>query len=91
MKKPNQITFDGSNYGKPSDMWEDITRTLQVLMRNNYACTIRCDEPAFEIYAIEFDYEDDALADVKPYWITPEQMEKLQDLESEDQDDAEVH
>lgn len=86
MKKPNQITFDGSKYGKPSDMWEDITGILQTLMRNDYVCTVRCDEPAFEIYVIEFDYEDDSLAEVRPYWLTPEQFEKLKQLEMEAED-----
>lgn len=83
MTKPNQITFDGSNYGKPSDMWEDITRTLQVLMRNDYVCMLRCDEPAFEIYVIEFDYADDALAKVQPYWLEPEQYEKVVEVDDE--------
>ena len=67
---------------------EDITGLLQTLMRNDYVCTIRCDEPSFEIYVIEFDYDDEKLCDTRPYWLTPEQFEKLQHLESEDKDDV---
>ena len=89
MAKPNEITFNIEDYdGSESEMFADIGKVLMILARLGYVCTFSCDEPAFQIYVIEFDYQDEALCDVKPYWITPKQMEKLQDLESEDEDDG---
>lgn len=89
MPKPNQIAFDIENYaGNETEMFADIGRVLKILTNNGYVCTFTCDEPAFQIYVIEFDYQDEELCNVKPYWITPEQMEKLQDLESEEEDDG---
>lgn len=89
MAKPNQIAFDIENYdGNETEMFADIGKVLKILTKLGYVCTFTCDEPAFQIYVVEFDYQDDALAEVKPYWITPAQMEKLQDLESEDEDDG---
>ena len=92
MPKPNQIAFDFENYAgcasPETEMFADIGKMLKILTKNGYVCTFTCDEPAFEIYVIEFDYQDEELCNVKPYWITPEQMEKLQDLESEDTDDG---
>lgn len=88
MPKPNEIAFGIENYeGNETEMFRDIGRVLKILTNNGYVCTFTCDEPAFQIYVVEFDYQDEELATVKPYWITPKQMEKLQDLESEDKDD----
>lgn len=89
MKRPNQITFDGSHYGKSGDIWEDITSTIKILMRNDYVCTIQCYEPSFQIYVIEFDYADDALAEVKPHWLTPEQYEKA--VAEKEEEDGKVY
>ena len=88
MAKPNEITFNIEDYdGSESEMFADIGRVLKILSRLGYVCTFSCDEPAFQIYVIEFDYENDELCDVKPCWLTPEQFEKLQQLECEDKDD----
>ena len=89
MPKSNEIAFDLSNYdGGETEMFADIGKMLKILTKNGYVCTFTCDEPAFEIYVIEFDYQDEELATVKPYWLTPKQFEKLQDLESEEEDDG---
>ena len=89
MPKPNEIAFNIEDYdGSETEMFADIGRVLKILARLGYVCTFSCDEPAFQIYVIEFDYEDDEMAGVKPYWLTPEQFEKLQQLESEEEDDG---
>ena len=89
MPKPNEIAFNIEDYdGSETEMFADIVRVLKILARLGYVCTFSCDEPAFQIYVIEFDYEDDEMAEVKPYWLTPEQFEKLQQLESEEEDDG---
>ena len=89
MPKPNEIAFSIEDYdGNETEMFAAIGKTLKILTKNGYICTFSCDEPAFQTYVIEFDYEDEALAVVKPYWLTPKQYEKLQDLESEDEDDG---
>jgi len=89
MPKPNEIAFNIEDYdGSETEMFADIVRVLKILARLGYVCTFSCDEPAFQIYVIEFDYEDDEMAEVKPYWLTPEQFGKLQQLESEEEDDG---
>ena len=91
MAKPNEITFTIEDYeGNATEMFTDIGKVLKILTKIGYICTFRCDDQSFQIYQIEFDYEDEELCDMKPYWLTPEQFEKLQQLEEED-DDAEVH
>ena len=90
MATPNQIVFSIEDYdGNSTEMFADIGKTLKILTNNGYICTFLCDEPAFQIYVVEFDYKDEGLCDVKPYWLTPEQYEKLQDLEAEEADKAE--
>lgn len=90
MPKPNEITFSIEDYGgSETEMFADIGKVLKILTNNGYVCTFTCDEPGFQIYVIEFDYEDDGMAEVKPYWLTPEQRLKLQDLEDEEADKVE--
>ena len=85
MAKPNEIAFSIEDYdGNETEMFAAIGKTLKILTKNGYICTFSCDEPAFQTYVIEFDYEDEELATVKPYWLTPKQYEKLQDLEAEE-------
>lgn len=87
MKKPNEITFDIENYaGNETEMFADIGKVLKILTNNGYVCTFACDEPGLQIYVIKFDYEDDELAYVKPYWLTPEQY--LQAVEEKEEDDG---
>lgn len=86
MSKPNQIAFDIENYdGNETEMFADIGKVLKILTKLGYVCTFSCDEPAFQIYVIEFDYADDAMAEVKPYWLTPEQYEKAVAEEEEEE------
>lgn len=88
MPKPNEITFNIQDYdGSETEMFSDIGRVLKILTKNGYVCTFSCDEPAFQIYVIEFDYQDDAMAEVKPYWLTPEQYERAV-AEEEDEEDG---
>ncbi len=87
MPKPNEIAFDIENYdGNETEMFADIGKVLKILARLGYVCTFSCDEPAFQIYVIEFDYADDEIAYVKPYWLTPEQYERAV-AEKEDDDE----
>lgn len=87
MAKPNQITFCVENYyGNETEMFADIGKVLKILTKLGYVCTFTCDEQAFQIYVIKFDYEDDELAEVKPYWLTLEQYERAATEEEEEDD-----
>lgn len=86
MAKPNQITFDMECYdGGETEMFADIGKVLKILTKLGYVCTFTCDEQAFQIYVIKFDYENEELCDVKPYWLTPEQYEKAVTEEEEEE------
>ena len=88
MPKPNEITFCLEDYaGNETEMFAEIARVLEILTKNGYVCTFACDEPGLQIYVIEFEYADDELAEVKPYWLTPEQYERAVE-EKEEEDNA---
>ena len=88
MAKPNEITFDIENYdGNETEMFADIGGVLKILAKNGYVCTFTCDEPSFQIYVVDFDYEDEELCNMKPYWLTPEQYEKA--VEEKEEEDGE--
>ena len=85
MPKPNEIVFDIEKYdGDETEMFDDIGKALKILARNGNVCTFACDEPSFQVYVIKFDYQDEELAEVKPYWLTPEQYEKAVEEKEED-------
>ena len=89
MPKPNQIAFNIEDYdGNSTEMFADIGKVLKILTKNGYVCTFTCDEPAFEIYVVEFEYKDEGLCDVKPYWLTPEQYENVVAEEEEEDGDG---
>ena len=76
--KPNEVVFDLENYnGGVTEMFTDIGRVLKILTNNGYICTFRCDEPAFQIYIIEFDYMDEEMGCPKPYWLTTDDYWEL--------------
>lgn len=86
MAKPNEIAFDIESYdGNETEMFKDIGKVLKILTKLGYVCTFSCDEPAFQIYVIEFDYGNGTLAEVKPFWLTPEQYEKAVAEEEEEE------
>ena len=90
MAKPNQIAFDMENYdGNETEMFTDIGRVLKILTKLGYECTFSCDEQAFQIYLVEFDYKDEELGYVHPYWLTPEQYARA--VAEEEEDDGEKH
>lgn len=89
MAKPNEIVFDIENYdGNETEMFADIGKVLKILTKNGYVCTFTCDEPSFQIYVVEFDYADEELCNMKPYWLTPEQYEKAV---AEEEEEDEYH
>lgn len=87
MARHNKITFTIEDYdGNATEMFNDIGKVLKILTKLGYICTFRCDDQSFQIYQIEFDYEDEELCDMKPYWLTPEQYEKAVERKEEADD-----
>ena len=76
----NTITFCPDTYeNNLNSMWNDISTTLQILLKNNNICTINQED--FGIVVIKYDH-DETVGDTpygvpNPLWVTWEEEEKI--------------
>lgn len=66
----NSIVFSDKEYSDTDEMWEDISKTLQILFRQGYKCEIYDDD--VDIIVINYEYSDGMGG---PYlmWLTDEE------------------
>ena len=83
MSKPNQIVFCKDHYEKEADMWKAISDTLRILTNEEYIATFRRYEQGLGIYMVEFDFYDEDLCDVHPYWMEPDLIPPQYEQEEE--------
>ena len=83
LNKPNEIVFCKDKYKTESDMWKAIADTLRTLTNEEYIIVFRCDERGLGIYVLEYDYIDESLCDVHPYWIEPDLIPPEHEQEEE--------
>ena len=55
MSKYYSITFDRDNYFNDTALWEDIGKMIQILVKNEYAIALHCEDCG--IYRLEYEYE----------------------------------
>ena len=74
--KPNSICFSLDSYKNKyletedarSEMFDDISKFMRILVKNGYVCKFYCDEPGLEIYVIQFDYKDEEMCGGSLKW-----------------------
>ena len=76
MDKPNEMTFCVGNYADEDDMWLEIMRFLQTLLKNEYIATVRYEDAG--VYVIKYDYDDRDMGTPMPFWLTPDEYEEMQ-------------
>lgn len=74
--KPNSICFNIDSYKNKyleiedarSEMFDDISKFMSILVKNGYMCKFYCDEPYLENYVIQFDYKDEEICGGSLEW-----------------------
>lgn len=74
--KPNTICFSLDSYKNKyleiedarREMFDDISKFMRILVKNEYMCKFYCDEPSLEIYVIQFDYKDEGMCGGSLEW-----------------------
>lgn len=89
--KPSRIVFCKDKYESEIEMWEDIDVFLQILMKNEYVAVIRCDEQSLGIYCIDYGYADPQMGCEMPFWLSDDEVERLEAEAEKGESDAEVH
>lgn len=79
----NSIVFSDEGYSDTDEMWEDISKTLQILFRQGYKCEIYDDD--VNIIVINYEYSDGMGG---PYlmWLTDDEAELVQNFRDNEED-----
>lgn len=75
-KKVNTIEFVIDNYDSADEMWKDIATVARILLHNGEIITLEQEDEW--VYILKHDSTDDEIADVLPFWLTPEEYEEMQ-------------
>lgn len=77
MKSVNSIVICRGNFKSQEEFENAIRDAVMVLLNNEYIMTVRYDEKGLGIVAIDYDYDDQGLCDVYPYWLTTKEHESI--------------
>ena len=69
------IEFCRDNYKDDYLMWQDIGKALEVLIKNEYDCSVKHED--LGIYSIEFDYSECDIANNFLYWLSAEEADLI--------------
>ena len=75
------IEFCRDNYKDDCLMWQDIGKALEILIKNEYNCSVKYD--GLGIYSIEFDYLEPDIADNFLYWLSAEEADLIDERRRE--------
>ncbi len=77
MKRFEEIVLSANNYETREELWKALSDTVKILLDNGYTMTIRYDEPGLGIICINYNYADEDYGCPYPYWLTPEEVDRL--------------
>lgn len=77
MKFPKYLVFDRNQYSSDTDFWDDVSTMIQILIRNEYVVSFRYEDCSF--YRLEYEYDDEEIAEFKTNWLEMEEYEKFLD------------
>lgn len=85
MNKTNELVICKDRYNDEYEFEDAIKTAVMLLLQNNYIMTIKYDEPGLGIVVIDYEYDDQSFGCHYPYWLLPEEAEKLYvDLNNEE-------
>lgn len=86
MNKVNELVICKKEFETKEEFKQRLTEALTVLLESEYICTVRAEEN--DIIVIRYDYDDKYYGSPYPYWLTPEQVERIP-LDDDDSDNSE--
>ncbi len=75
MKKVNELVLCSDDYTDENEFRCKIAEAIMLLTGAGYICVVREDE--IGIIAIEYDRADHTYGTPYPYWLTPEDVDKV--------------
>ena len=77
MNKVNELLLCRENYESQEEFEDEIKKAVMLLLNANYIITVRYDEKGFGIIAIEYESANQASGGYYPYWLMPNEIEKI--------------
>lgn len=77
MDRSNRLTICKDNFCSTEEFEECIKDTILVLLKNRYIAVIDYEEPGLGIVSIDYSYSDRSYGDTYPYFLTPEEVDRL--------------
>lgn len=75
----NHITVCRDNYKTQEDFENAVKNIIMFLINEDYILTIKYDSKEFGIVVISYDYANEEFGGAMPYWLLPEEIEKITD------------
>ena len=75
MNKVNQYVLDRDNFSSDEEFANHVGQILFNFAKDGYIATFRYEDMG--IYIIEYNHADQSLGAPYPYWLTPEEEERV--------------
>ena len=77
MRFPNYIVFDRNKYEDDKAFWSEVACAMRILIKNDYVVSFRYEDLSY--YRLEYEYNDEEIAEFKTNWLEMEEYEKYLD------------
>ena len=75
MNRVNQYVLDRDNFSSDEEFANHVGQILFNFAKDGYIATFRYEDMG--IYIIEYNHADQSLGSPYPYWLTPEEEERI--------------
>lgn len=80
MQKVNELVLCREHYESQEEFENTIKTAVMLLLNAEYVMTIQYDDKGLGIVAIAYEEADRGMGAPYPYWLSPEQVESIEDL-----------
>ena len=79
MSEINKLTVCKKDYSSNKEFKNAVKNAIMTLLNNDYIMTVKYDNRDKEmgIVVIEYDYANEEFGGALPYWLLPEEIEKI--------------
>lgn len=81
IKKFEQIVFNRDNYNSTEELFETVSKQLNILLNAGYLAVVRYDaaDPSLGVVCIDFEHDEtaDSWGVYNPYWLTENEMDMI--------------
>lgn len=75
MRTVNELTLAKNDYGSTEEWQNEIIKATMLLANAGYIMVSRLED--FDVFVIEYEYEDKEFGCAYPYWLLPEEYENV--------------